>query len=143
MEKCTFCSIALQSCSMLCSIATNGPARCTLRSIALQSLICRLLRGTASSCSASQSVRFAASAQLWCSSSQCFQCGCICGCICESQYVKPRASEMYMWISICFIWVSFGSMIQKRLPFIGSIHLGFIWLHSFFDNISIFEKRLP
>ena len=29
-------------------------------------------RGTASSCSASQSVRFAASAQLWCSSSQCF-----------------------------------------------------------------------
>ena len=41
---------------------------------------------------------------------------------------KPRASEMYMWISICFIWVSFGSMIQKRLPFIGSIHLCFIWV---------------
>ena len=29
-------------------------------------------KGIASSCSASQSVRFAASAQLWCSSSQCF-----------------------------------------------------------------------
>ena len=33
---------ALQSCSMLCTIATNGPARCTLCSIAVPSLICSL-----------------------------------------------------------------------------------------------------
>ena len=44
MEKCTLCSIALQSCSILCSMATNGPARCTLCSTALQSLICSLHR---------------------------------------------------------------------------------------------------
>ena len=41
---CLLCGIALQSCSMLCSIATDGPAKCTLCSIAFQSLVRSLLR---------------------------------------------------------------------------------------------------
>ena len=94
LEKCTFCSIALQSCSMLCSIATNGPARCTLCSIALQSLICsfQLCVVLCRALIGSQPSRRCATGRLSCADDRRFTCG-----LCSSAYGIRRCGLQDPW----------------------------------------------